>query len=289
VSLTTTNPQLTNGNLTRAVFETAGLVVSDRPAIAPRLESHQPSKREVIRLGEEAMVRLAFGRSWEDWTHVMRALDIGRSTAMLEAGTNRPQGHRYREAFRKWLRLYEVFEALDKSDRSRFHKCFDNLDAINAWRNDPEQSQRVLKVNYPPTVLRLWETWKKGQTKTKTGGKTESPSNQLPKSKLAEVWAASTLEERREVIGREGRTGLAELVPADLLAELADHALGQRIHAAPRSNKLQVTLTNILVHAIYTESTNERLAAFDAFKSKCRANKLDPRDAFVGFRKKVRR
>src|SRR5262245_22104974 len=83
-----------------------------------RLVPHQPLNWEIVRQGEEAMRRLAKGQSWDDWVRVMRAFDIGRSTAMLEAKKNEPQGPRYREALRRWLRCHPAFESIDKSDRS---------------------------------------------------------------------------------------------------------------------------------------------------------------------------
>jgi hypothetical protein len=149
--------------LTVAMFEAASIPVMEKaPTTSSRLVPHQPSKIEVLRQGEEAMMRLAKGATWQDQILVMRALDIGRSTAMLEANTNEPQGPRYREAFRKWLRCHPAFEAIHKSDRSRFLKCFDNLEEINEWRKSLPPD-RLLKSNYPPTILSHWESCKKKQ------------------------------------------------------------------------------------------------------------------------------
>jgi hypothetical protein len=89
----------------------------------------------------------------------MWALDIARTTAMSEAGTNKPSGWKYSQAFAKWLRCHSEFEPigkLDKADRSRLFECLENLEAINAWRATLPP-HHLLKLNYPPTVLRRWK------------------------------------------------------------------------------------------------------------------------------------
>jgi len=188
-----------NGKLTAEMFEAAGVPVSDTAAAtapAPRLVRHQPSKIEIVRLGEEAMTRQ--GQSWEDWIKVMHALDTARSTAMLEANSNKPEGPRYREAYRKWLRFHPVFESIDKSDRSRFHKCFDNLDAINTWRKNHMPPQRLLKLNYPPTVLSHWEGWKRksaGSIGENGPASNTGPTGKAPKPELTTVMAGMTDDE----------------------------------------------------------------------------------------------
>ena len=187
-----------SGKLTAEMFEAAGISVGVRPAPA-KVGAHQPSKAEVIRRGEEAMTHLAAGRSWDDWVAVMRVLDIARTAAMLEANTNKPQGPRYREAYRKWLRLHPAFEAIDKSDRSRFHKCFDNLDAINDWREKHVPSQQLLKLNYPTRVLSRWENWKKKKSASSVGengpASNTGPAGKEPKPELAVVMAGMTDDE----------------------------------------------------------------------------------------------
>jgi hypothetical protein len=283
-----------NGRLTPELFEAASVAVGGRPApaVTSKVGVHQPSKAEIIRRGEEAMTRLAEGRSWNDWVAVMRVLDIARTTAMLETGTNKPQGPRYREAFRKWLRLHPAFEAIDKSDRSRFHKCFDNLDAINDWREKHVSPQQLLKLNYPTQVFSRWESWKKKQAKTEEGEGNEPSSDSAPRPRLADVWAASSKEEKQEVLDREGRTGLAELMSSGLLAEFVDHAIGLQISSAPspnmgsKSTDVRVVLTKIL-HQIAGATTPEALSnALAAFKRKYEANHLDYRDLLVTFPKK---
>src|SRR5262249_7445028 len=140
---------------------------------------------------------------------------------------------------------------IDKSDRSRFHKCFDNLDAINDWREKHVLPQQLLKLNYPTQVLSRWESWKKKQSKTEESGGHEPSSDPSPGPKMADVWAVSSQQEKQEVLDREGRVGLAEIVSPSLLAELGDHAIAQQINSTPslnvdsKSTDVRVVLTKI--------------------------------------------
>jgi hypothetical protein len=286
-----------NGKLSRELFETAGIPVAGTQPVPvdappPRLVRHQPSNMEIIRLGEEAMDHLVKGQSWETWIKVMRALDAGRSTAMLKANSNRPQGSRYREAFRKWLRLHPALEAIEKSDRSRFHKCFDNLDAINDWREKHVPDHQLLKLNYPPTVLKRWESWKKKQAEPRKEEGNDPDPCAPSGPKLADIWPVSSEEEKQEVLDREDRAGLAKLVSPSLLADLVDHAVAQQIASCPNM-KLKTyvhgTLTKILWRIIGAAKRDDISAVFQAcagFLRKCQAINLDYRDLQITSPKK---
>lgn len=287
----------TNGKLTTERFEVGGVMVTNTavPTVAPppRLVPHQPSNMEIIRMGEEAMERLAKGQSWEVWVKVMRALDAGRSTAMLEANSNRPQGPRYKKAFRKWLRLHPAFKSIDKSDRNRFHKCFDNLDAINDWRDKHVPPHQLLKLNYPPTVLKRWESWKKREEPRKDGGNKPSP-NRPPGPKLADVWPVSSEEEKKEVLAQGKRTDLMKILSPAVLADVVDHVIGLQISSASCPNMsskadVRVTLTKILwgiIGAAKGDDISAVSAACAGFVRKCLANNLDYRDFRITFPKK---
>ena len=278
-----------NGKLTAELFEAAGVAVGVRsaPVVTSKVGVHQPSKVEVIRRGEEAMTRLAAGRSWDDWVAVMCVLDIARTTALSEANSNKPQGPRYREAIAKWFRLHPAFESIDKSDRSRLHKCFDNLDAINDWRKKHVSPQQLLKLNYPTQVFSRWESWKKKQAKMEEGGGNEPPPNPPPGPKLADVWPASSQKEKQEVLDAEGRSGLATIMSPKLLAEFRDCVIGQHVNsgAVPSSNLL-VTLTRLLLQAVWASTPDAMSEAYAAFRAKCATNHLDPKELRLTFSKK---
>jgi hypothetical protein len=244
--------------LTREKGEAAGVSVTEKAPITPsRLVLVQPSKVEILRQGEEAMPRLAKGATWEDWVRIMRALDIGRSTAMLEAKKNEPQGPHYREAFRKWLRCHPAFEAIHKSDRSRFLKCFDNLEAINEWRRKNVPPDRLLKLNYPPTVLSHWECWNKTQAGTPPEGNGSAPGAEPASVLSLEMWKAGKPEIKARILEHEGRSGLMKLLSPALLAQLEDALIGQEIHAASTSTTLAVNLTKLLHEALSGANTTD--------------------------------
>jgi hypothetical protein len=117
----------------------------------------------------------------------------------------------------------------------------------------------------------------------------EEPNLEAPPNPVA-IWNTFSATDKTAILDSEGRAGLATLASPTLLGELVDHAIGQQINMAPASNaKLQVTLTQLLINAVYADTPEAMSAAFAAFRRKCRANHLDPRDAYVGFRKKRRR
>ena len=82
------------------------------------------------------------------------ALAAGRTIAMQEASTNKPQGPRYRKAIGNWLRIWG-FDRIDKGDRTRLLEIAGNLMTINAWRDGLPPEQRF-RFNSPTTVLRAW-------------------------------------------------------------------------------------------------------------------------------------
>jgi hypothetical protein len=208
--------------LTTELFEAAGITVADTALPTPDgLVSHQPiaSKAEILRFGAEAMERLTKSRSWEDWKLVMAAADIGRTAAMLEAGTNKPAGWKYNEAFRKWARLHPAFEPiakLDKSDRSRLFECFKNLAAIDAWRAKLPPAQQ-LSLNYPPTVL---AQWKKRQQPASPPGNGDGDRRKNPPAPLL---APTELRRQLEILGLPRFR--QEVMPEPWRAPLSDTAL----------------------------------------------------------------
>jgi hypothetical protein len=181
----------TNGKLTPELFQNAGIPVTSTPIVKDGLVRHQPilSKAEILRQGREALVQLSRGHDWASWKKVLPVLDIARTAAMAEAGTNRPQGRRYSEAFSKWVRdrpEFETLAKLDKGTRARFFECFANLAAIDDWRAGLPVEQQF-KLNYPTTVL---EHWKKRYGPTRRADALKSATKKAPEHKLTVVLRA---------------------------------------------------------------------------------------------------
>jgi hypothetical protein len=165
-----------------------------------------------------------------------------------------------------WRTLYELTKLSDALLRA----------ALADGRIHPSLKQKEVRGlrGLPPA----------GTKTSETDGQEEAPVDPVA------VWKTFSPADKTTILDGEGRTGLANLVSPTLLAELVDHAIGQQINTAPAPNaKLQVTLTNILIHAVYAYTTDDILRAFTAFRNKCRANHLDPRDVSITFRKKRKR
>jgi hypothetical protein len=131
------------GHTTEAVAATLFKVGDDQPS----------STADAIKRGQAALKRLEHA-TWPDWCAVAMALAAGRTIAMQEASTNKPQGPRYRKAIGNWLRIWG-FDRIDKSDRTRLLEISGNLMTINAWRDGLPPEQRF-RFNSPTTVLRAW-------------------------------------------------------------------------------------------------------------------------------------
>lgn len=111
----------------------------------------------VSRQTTEAWRRLKKDRNWGDWIKVGEGLRLWRDEAMRAAGTNRPEGKGYNQAFGDRLTKYKL-DDMDKGDRSRLFAVMDNLPAIEAWRQGLPLKDR-LKLNHPSTVLRNWRAF----------------------------------------------------------------------------------------------------------------------------------
>jgi hypothetical protein len=277
------------------------IVAEQAPAQStPPVGTIQPGKMDIVRAGEQAMECLAGKRTWASWVAIMAALDAGRTTAMQEARANKPNGTRYHAAIAKWLRLHPMFDntRMHKTDRSRLLKCFDNLAAIESWREAQIQKkpQRALHLNNPFYALRCWGKKKKRVGSNGDGAPQSDASSSPPTPKLSDIWPISTEEEKRAELKRETRSSLIQLLDQTEFAdhalaqqELADHALLQEINSTsmPKKNvvgDVRVTLTRI-VREIASAPTPERRAnAVELLIQKCAATNLHPSKLVVGHR-----
>jgi hypothetical protein len=98
--------------------------------------------------------------TWGDWVAFGHGLEIGRTQAMLIAGTNRPFGRKYSAAIRQWLEDNELSGSTEQ-ERYALRRCIQNLPAIEAWRSTLSDEQRR-RFNHPGGV------WAKFQAATRT-------------------------------------------------------------------------------------------------------------------------
>jgi hypothetical protein len=95
-------------------------------------------------------------RTFERWMIIAEALDVGRAVAMRVAGVDRPAGDAYQAVFGEWLQRWPKLELIKPVTRTWLSKCRDNLDAINQWRAQLGDEDR-LRWNYPERVYQKWQ------------------------------------------------------------------------------------------------------------------------------------
>jgi hypothetical protein len=104
--------------------------------------------------GQQAWVRLRNNSTWKDWKAVGAAHVVGRTEAMRDAHTNKPEGRGYCAAFSAWARKYGF--DLDKGDRARLFNVIDHLAEIESWLAKLTPTER-LRFNHPNTIWRRWK------------------------------------------------------------------------------------------------------------------------------------
>jgi len=162
--------------------------------------------------GQRAWARLKTSQTWSDWKVLGAAIAEGRTVAMAEAKTNKPEGRRYNEAFSAWLIKYG-FADLEKATRARLLACMENLDAIEAWLAQQEITKR-LRLNHPVTV---WNAWKRATAK---------PQPKIDRAaQLLVAWEATPADARRALLTK----ALVEVSTTSLLQMLPDLAYGARL------------------------------------------------------------
>ena len=143
-----------------------------------------------IKRGQDAWQRHKSDATWTDWLAIGEALDIGRSDAMSAAGTNKPEGSRYNQAFSKWLARHG-FDDIDKGDRKRLFDVLEHRSEIEQWRITLPRSER-LRSNHPSTVWRKWQASTKPKQPKSPKPTDGNPSRELEAAKahIAELEAA---------------------------------------------------------------------------------------------------
>lgn len=135
----------------------------DHPVVDPQHGLGSPAHvgdNPVVRLGVEAAGRLTAGHHYADWIAVGRALAVGRTEAMREAHTNKPEGRLYAAAFARWLTRTGLDKLIggkpNSGTRSRLLELIDHLPEVEKWRGTLPTNKQ-LTINHPDTVYRHWK------------------------------------------------------------------------------------------------------------------------------------
>lgn len=108
------------------------------------------------READEACDRIKRGQSWLDWVKIAELFAHGRKIAMYRGHANKPEGKGYNLCFAAWLDAHPKLREIDKASRNHAMQCWDQIDAIQAWRATLAEygSKSRQTINHPTTVLR---------------------------------------------------------------------------------------------------------------------------------------
>src|SRR5262249_7761305 len=91
------------------------------------------SEQRIIHLGKESWRAKKEGADWTGWVRIGQAIDLGRTHAMREAGTNQPKGKTYARIFGDWIKR-NGFGDLNEVARAALLECIRHLLKIEEWR-----------------------------------------------------------------------------------------------------------------------------------------------------------
>lgn len=108
-----------------------------------------------IAAATEAWDRLKRKKTLKDWLAIGRALMLGRQRAMLEAGTDHPEGKGYSQAFSRFLADNRLGE-IHKRDRANLlHVMEEEVEIVTWLQTMPEDEQ--IRLNHPAVIWRRFQ------------------------------------------------------------------------------------------------------------------------------------
>jgi hypothetical protein len=119
---------------------------------------------------------------------------------------------------------------------------------------------------------------------SRQGSKGNSKENEPPPDPVA-IWATFEKASKKTILEGEGRAGLAKLVPAEMMTDLADHAIRQQMVGASTKIKPAVTFTAILRTAL-DPTTADAGAVIARFNARLKSLGLDLHDISVAVKMK---
>ena len=105
-----------------------------------------------VRLGAECWQSISKSGSFENWSHIAKALLVGKNVALRASDTNR--GRRYALAFSAWAQQHG-FDRMPAATRSTAIQLGENLAAITQWRSTLPEPQRK-RLTHPQSIVCRW-------------------------------------------------------------------------------------------------------------------------------------
>jgi hypothetical protein len=121
---------------------------AERREVAARFAEHR-----TVRLGAECWQSISKSGSFDNWSHIAKALLVGKNVALRTSDTNR--GRRYALAFSQWAQQHG-FDRMPAATRSTAIQLGENLAAITQWRSTLPERQRK-RLTHPQSIVCRWK------------------------------------------------------------------------------------------------------------------------------------
>jgi hypothetical protein len=279
-------PEYSDLHLTRERFERGDVPVGDAPA-APGI---------VIPFGRNVRDRSYFEATIAgEWRKSVAAIvRIGQLLNQAHEELSQAEFNALRLPFLK--RAVFAFRRIGKhpviSDpvhHGALPGCWRTLDELITVASDSLLKAAIADGRIHPDLQRKDVRQALGLPPKPTGSKrkTDSQEEEAPLDAAA-VWAGFSTEDKRTILKREGRVGLAQLMSPEQLTDLVDHAIRQEMVGASARPKPAVTLTAIMRVAL-DPATAGADAVIERFKVKLKSLGLDLHDVSIAVRGKSKK
>jgi hypothetical protein len=125
------------------------------PPIDHALKAEQLAEHATIRAGRDAWQAIGKANNFASWKLIGAALSVGKIHSMRVANTNRAWGRNYSRAFCDWSKQYH-FDTMHASVRSAAITMYENIQAIEAWRETLSEKERR-SFNHPLSNVKRWK------------------------------------------------------------------------------------------------------------------------------------
>jgi hypothetical protein len=281
------SPGKSNGQLTAEMFEAAGVAVGEaKPAIPAEPTAGQ------IKFGantrSKSFFESAIAAEWRK--QVPSIVETGRW--IIEAQEELPRQIFWALHMPFSKRTAQALKRIAKhpvlsnpAHHGALPACWRTLDELirQADGNDELLEAALANERIHPSLQRkdIREALDLPPKPPRGGSKGNGKGNEPPPDP-AVIWGTFSNTDKTAIFMSEGRTGLAALIPIEMMADLADHAIRQEMVGASPRPKPAVTLTAILRASL--DPANDTAAAFERFTAKLKSLGLDLHDISIAVR-----
>jgi hypothetical protein len=282
-------PQKSNGNLNRELFEEAGITVAEAVTRSPR--TAVPTTEPGANARSKSFFERAIAAEWHK--QVPSIIETGRWVLEAQEELDRDVFKTMRMPFSE--RTAQALKRIAKhpvlsnpAHHGALPACWRTLDELirQADGNDELLEAALANGRIRPDLQRknIREALGLPPKPSRGGSKGSGKGDELPPDPVA-IWATLKKVDKEKILGSEGRTGLAKLVPTEMMSDLADHAIRQQVVWASTKIRPAITFTAILRTAL-DPATTDAGAVIARFNARLESLGLDLHDISVAVRMK---